>query len=101
MVSTTEWNGELVTYLATQRARLRKSEMMRIRWGAGADEAWLLSDVAQMLAVTIVPRRCKGEYTFIDAARAISSRRRSLRLLLPLRLYRTSILTRRNLVCGS
>jgi hypothetical protein len=52
-------DSEFVTGLAAERSWLRISKMMWIRWLAAADEACLLSNVAQMLPVAI-PARCSN-----------------------------------------
>jgi len=41
MVRTTERHGELVVYLAPERALLRKLKMVRIRWAAPASHTGL------------------------------------------------------------
>ena len=57
MMPATEWDCELIAHLAAERAWLGKSEVMRVRGLAAADEARLLGDIAQMLAVA-VPAAC-------------------------------------------
>src|SRR4029453_16283474 len=52
-------DSEFVTGLAAERSWLGISKMMWIRWLAAADEACLLSNVAQMLPVAI-PARCSN-----------------------------------------
>ena len=39
-------HGEFVAGFPAERAWLRMPQMVRVRWLAAADEAWLLSDIA-------------------------------------------------------
>jgi hypothetical protein len=57
VVNTAERDGEFVASPSTEGPRLHVSKMMRVRRLAAADEACLLGDVTQMLAVA-VPARC-------------------------------------------
>jgi hypothetical protein len=82
MMPATERDRELVADLAAERAGLCKSEVMRVRRFAAADEACLLSDVAQVLSVAI-PARCGNrEDALIDASGLTTSRIGSVRLRL-------------------
>ena len=49
MMPAAEWDRELITDLAAERAGLRKSEMVGIGGLAAAHEARLLDDIAQVL----------------------------------------------------
>src|SRR5262245_45233594 len=69
VMSPTERDRELIADLAAKRARLGKSEVVGIRGLAAAEEARLLGDVAQMLAVAIAPRRREREDALVDAVR--------------------------------
>src|SRR5262245_34528556 len=74
--------SEFVARLAAERPRLGVPKVMRVRWLAAADEAGLLSDVAQMLAVS-VPTRCSNRQdALVDASGLITSNPGSLRLIL-------------------
>jgi hypothetical protein len=86
MVRATQRDSEFVTGLAPKGARLHVPKMMRVRGLATADKAWLLSDVAQMLTVTISTRRSNREDALVDTAGPIICRMGSLRLLLRLHL---------------
>jgi hypothetical protein len=48
MMDTAEWDRVLITDLATQRARLGKTEVVSIRGQAAADHAWLHGDELQV-----------------------------------------------------
>src|SRR2546423_6755529 len=67
MMPATEWDGELIADLATERARLRESEVMGIRRLAAAHETRLLSDVAKVLPVAIAARCSDPEDALVDA----------------------------------
>jgi len=70
---------EFVTGLAAERPRLHVAKMMRVRWLAAADQARLLSDVAQMLPIAI-PARCSNRQgTLVDASGFVISGAGSLR----------------------
>src|SRR5260370_12919632 len=72
VVRATQRDSEFVAGLAAERPRLDVAKMMRIRWLAAADEACLLSDVAQMLAVAVPTRRSDREDALVDAAGLIT-----------------------------
>src|SRR5439155_12761610 len=67
MMDTAERYGEFIASLAAERARLQVEKVMRIRWLAAADEAWLLGDRAKVLPVAITPWCGNGEHAFVDA----------------------------------
>jgi hypothetical protein len=52
MVDAADWDRVLVTYLAVERARLRKSDLMRFGRRAAAYDARLRRDEFAMLLVT-------------------------------------------------
>src|SRR5215831_14782078 len=62
-----ERDGEFVARFAAERPWLQVAKMMRIGLFAAADETCLLSDIAQVLSVTIAPRGCKDEPALVDA----------------------------------
>ena len=45
-------HGELIAHLATERTRLRKTHMVRIRWTPTANQTRLFDDMPDMIAVT-------------------------------------------------
>ena len=47
-----QWNGELITHLATDRTGLHKTQMMRIGRPSTANQAGLFDDMPDMIAVT-------------------------------------------------
>src|SRR5215813_10265558 len=64
-----ERDGEFVARFAAERPWLQVAKMMRIGLFAAADETCLLSDIAQVLSVTIAPRRSNREDALVDALR--------------------------------
>ena len=52
MVSPAQRHRELITHLATERTRLHKTQMMRIRRTPTANQAGLFDDMPDMVAVT-------------------------------------------------
>jgi hypothetical protein len=86
---------EFVAGLASERPRLHVPKMVRVRWLAAANEAWLLSHVTQMLPVAVPPRCRNREDTLVDAAGLIVPfGRENLRAVLPHHLYRCGTLAR-------
>ena len=71
VMSATEWDRELITDFAAKRTRLSKSEVVGVGGLAGADEARLLHDIAQVLSVAIAPRGSEREDALVDALRVI------------------------------
>src|SRR5262249_37370304 len=57
---------EFIARFSAQRAWVHVAQMVGIGWLAAADEAWLLHDVAKVLAVTIAPRRGNGKDALVD-----------------------------------
>src|SRR5262245_58945472 len=92
-------DSEFVARPAAQRPRLHVSKMMGVRWLAAADQASLLSDVAQMLPVTIAERCRNREDALVDAAGLITRGTGSLWLLLRRYLRRRGTLARQSLAC--
>ena len=68
MMPSAERDRELIADLAAERARLGKSEVVGVRGLAAADDACLLSDVAQMLAVAIPTRYSNRKDALVDAS---------------------------------
>src|SRR5262249_19340131 len=62
-----ERDGEFIAGFAAERARLHKSDVMRIRRLAAAQEARLLHHKAKVVAVAIAARRRHREHGLIDA----------------------------------
>jgi len=63
-----ERDGKFITRFATQRPRLHKSDVMRIRWFAPAQQAGLLHHKAEVVPVAVAPRRRYREHALIDSA---------------------------------
>ena len=57
VMGTAERNGEFIACFAAERARLHKSDVMRIRRLAAAQQARLLHYKAKVIAVAIAARR--------------------------------------------
>src|SRR5262245_50154988 len=51
-----ERDREFIARFAAQRAWLHVAQMMGVGWFAPADEAWLLHDIAKVVAAAIAPR---------------------------------------------
>ena len=92
VVGAAQRHSEFVAGLAAERPRLHVSKVMRVRWLAAANEAGLSSDKAQVVAVTIAPRRRNCEDTLVDAGGLITFRTGHLWLDLRPRLYRCGTL---------
>jgi hypothetical protein len=67
VMDTAKGHGEFIAGPAAERARLQIAKMMRVGWLATADEAWLFSNRAKVLAIAITPWRCNGENALVDA----------------------------------
>jgi hypothetical protein len=73
MVSAAERDGELVADLATERPALCEAEVVGVGRLPSADQAGLLRDVTEVIAVADTPRLGEGECGFVDAF-AVSER---------------------------
>jgi hypothetical protein len=98
VVDAAERHREFIASLTSERPWLHVSKMMRVRWLAAADEASLLSDVAQMLAIA-VPTRCSNRKgTLVYASRLITSDTGCLWRFRRRRVWRFRALARGNLL---
>src|SRR5262245_55954108 len=70
MMPSTERHHEFIADLATERARLGKSEVVRIRRLATAQQTRLLRDIPQVRPVAIAARRRDREGALVDALRS-------------------------------
>src|SRR5262245_14212240 len=61
-----ERHREFIARLAAQRAWLHVAQMMGVGWFAAADKAWLLDDIAKVVAAAIAPRGSEREEALID-----------------------------------
>ena len=66
MMAAAERHRELVADLAAERARLRKTQMMRIRRRATANQAGLLHHEAKVLAVAKSAWLGMVQFAFVD-----------------------------------
>ena len=66
VVSPAQWHHELIAHLATERTRLRKTQMMRIRRTPTANQAGLFDDMPDMAAVTNASRFGEFKAPLID-----------------------------------
>src|SRR5439155_12801537 len=62
-----ERDGKFIACFAAERARLHKSDVMRIRGLAAAQQAGLLYHKAKVVPVAIAARRRHREHALIDA----------------------------------
>src|SRR5262245_6469311 len=92
MMGAAQRYSEFVAGLTAERPRLGVSKMMWVRWFAAADEAWLLSDVTQMVPVAVPPRCSNREHALVDAAGLITSCTGHLWLVLGPHLHRCGTL---------
>src|SRR5262249_29679662 len=69
MMPATKRDRELIADLAAKRARLSKSEVVRIGRLAAAHQTRLLGDVAKVLPGAIATRRSDREDALVDALR--------------------------------
>ena len=86
-----ERDGELIARLAPERARLHKSNVMRVRGLAAAQQARLLRHEAEMLLVPVAVGSAQREHALVDptglmplgtAAHARGIRQQALRRVL-------------------
>jgi hypothetical protein len=66
MMAAAEWHGELIADFAAKCRWLRESEMVRICRASAANEASLLGDRLDMLAVANSARRSQCQPAFVD-----------------------------------
>src|SRR5215471_8264482 len=66
MMGAAERHRELIAHLATERARLRQAQMVRIRRLSTANQAGLFHDVPDMVTVTNASRFWESKDTLID-----------------------------------
>ena len=69
MVASAERDGELVTDLAAERAALCEAEVMGVGRLPSADQAGLLRDVTEVIAIADAPWLGEGERGFVDGWR--------------------------------
>jgi hypothetical protein len=98
VVDAAERHRKFIAGLTSERLWLHASKMMRIRWLAAADEASLLSHIAQMLPVAIPARCSKRKDTLVDASGLITSDAGRWWRFLRRRVWRFGTLARGNLV---
>ena len=67
VMRTAERDGKFIARFAAERARLQKSDVMRIRGRAAAQQARLLHHEAKMVPVAIAARRPDCQHALIDA----------------------------------
>ena len=68
-------DGKFVTHLATHRARVRETHVVRVRWGGAARDAWLRRDEPRVVLVAEALWFGEGEGALVDA-RGCCRRRR-------------------------
>ena len=67
MMGAAKRDGEFITGFTTQSARLREAQMMCVGRLAAAEQAGLLRDKTQVLAVAISAWSAEGENALVDA----------------------------------
>jgi hypothetical protein len=72
MVPATEGDRELIADLQAERARLRESEVVRVRGLAATHETRLLGNAAKVFTVAIATRGSDREDALVDAPRLTS-----------------------------
>jgi hypothetical protein len=70
MMATAQWHREFITYLAAQGLALRKSHMVGIRWLAAADQARLLGNVPDVIAVADSSRLGERKHALVNSSGA-------------------------------
>ena|ERR1700733_1413574 len=66
MVPATQRHGELIADLAAQRTALRKAQVVGVAGLTATDQAGLLSDEADMIAIADAPRFGVSKDRFVD-----------------------------------
>src|SRR5215471_1830616 len=66
MMAAAEWDRELIAGLATECSRLRKSQVVSIGRTAATDQACLLGDRFDMIAVANPTRHRQCQHTFVN-----------------------------------
>src|SRR5262249_42536867 len=67
MMGTAERDGKFIACFAAQRARLHKSDVMRVRGLAAAQQAGLLHHKAKVVPIAVAAWRRHREHALIDA----------------------------------
>ena len=70
VMAATKWDCILVTDLAAQRAALSEAEVVRVTGCSAADQAGLLGDIFDMLAVANPARLRQRQNSLVNASRA-------------------------------
>jgi hypothetical protein len=73
MVTTAQWDGKFVAHFASERPALRKAHVVGIRWLPAANQARLIGNEADMIAVADSPRFRKCKYALVNLFRAALS----------------------------
>ena len=66
VVTSTQWHGELIAYLAPKGAMLRESQVMCIGGLPAANQASLLGNRSDMIPITNSPLLGQGQSALID-----------------------------------
>jgi hypothetical protein len=66
MMAAAERDRELIAGFATECPRLRRSQVVSIGWTTAIDQACVLGDRFDVIAVANPARRRQGQYSFVD-----------------------------------
>ena len=66
VVSPAQRDGKFITHFATQRAALRKAQVMRIRRSATANQTGLLGHISDVLPVANPPQLWHRQHALVD-----------------------------------
>ena len=66
MVTAAQWYGEFIAHLAAERGALREAHMVGVRRFAAADQAGLLSNEPDVIAVANSPRLGEDKHALVD-----------------------------------
>ena len=66
MVTAAQWHGEFIAHFAAERWALRKAHVVGIRWLPATDQARLLGDEPDVIAIADPSRLREGKHALID-----------------------------------
>ena len=66
MVTAAQWHREFIAHLAAERWALREAHVVGVRWLPAADQARLLGNEPDVIAVADPPRLREGKHALVD-----------------------------------
>ena len=66
MVATAQWHGEFIAHLAAEGWALREAHVVGVRWLPAANQARLLGNEPDVIAVANPPRLREGKHALVD-----------------------------------